>query len=151
MDTSKVRIAPCTPQPVDILSTLHSVQMLGPENLYDALCQLLLGNTDHIGLTHVQARNSSLADICERIDRSKSWMYENNIVPIYNAKGAQTNKDKTPRFPWEQLPHVIEKIGKKEWTEASILAWKLRVDARANQLESSPVFSPMTYQENRHD
>lgn len=103
---------------------------------------------------HVQPNpNSSMAldDICADIDRSKKWAYACNLVPIYDSKGKHINGAKAPPFPWEQLPTAVIKTGKKQWSRASIEAWKLRLYARAEESGDFPNFSSMTYQENRHD
>jgi len=97
--------------------------------------------------------NSSMAldEICADINRSKKWAYACNLVPIYNDRGEHLNKAKTPPPPWEQLPAAIIKKGKKQWSRASVEAWKLRFYQRAEQSEEASSFRSMTQGGPRHD
>lgn len=74
-----------------------------------------------------------LDEILAGIDRTPKWGYANNIIPIYNERGEQTNKDKPTPFPFEQLPPAVVKTGKKGWKRASVDAWKRLLNERADQ------------------
>jgi len=74
-----------------------------------------------------------MSDICARLKRSTSWLYENDIVPILDHEGQHLNGDKAPPFPWEQLPKPRINGGKKLWSAADIEAWFSRLDVRTSQ------------------
>lgn len=86
-----------------------------------------------VGIQTMPTRFISLDDICVRIDRSRSWAYANDIVPVYDGDGNPLNGDRIPLLPWEQLPPPRIKTGKKVWLEADVEQWLLRISARADR------------------
>jgi len=83
-----------------------------------------------------------MADICARVKRSKSWMYENDVVPIIDDEGKHINNDKVPPPPWEQLPKPRIEVGKKLWLAADIEVWLRRLDVRTYQSADDSIASP---------
>jgi hypothetical protein len=66
---------------------------------------------------------SALDDICKRIDRSNSWVYEKGIVPMFDPNGVRIETSKTPPWPWEILPDPVVRVGKKAWLTSDIDEW----------------------------
>lgn len=73
----------------------------------------------------------SLADICHEIRRSKSWIYEQGIVPLIDDDGKPVESTKKPPFPWLPLPLPCINLGKKLWAKADVDRWMLNIRARA--------------------
>ena len=46
----------------------------------------------------------TLLDICTKICRSSSWVYENGLVPMFDKQGQKIKSAKIPPWPWETLP-----------------------------------------------
>jgi hypothetical protein len=83
------------------------------------------------------SRFISLDDICKRINRSRSWAYENGIVPVFNVDGTKKQNKKRPPFPWIELPHPHINLGKRGWLETSIDLWLSAIaegDTRATRV-----------------
>lgn len=83
----------------------------------------------------------TLRDICFRIRRSRSWAYENAIVPLTDCKGKVIEPRRKPRFPWLPLPQPRIPHGKRLWAEADYNRWHEDICARANP---SPKVSTLT-------
>lgn len=74
----------------------------------------------------------TLLDICTKICRSSSWVYENGLVPMFDKQGQKIKSAKIPPWPWETLPDPIVKVGKKAWTSSSFDSWLARMNSRSN-------------------
>ena len=83
----------------------------------------------------------TLLDICTKICRSSSWVYENGLVPMFDKRGQKIKTAKIPPWPWEVLPDPIVKVGKKAWTSSSFDSWLFRMNARVKHAETSATHS----------
>jgi hypothetical protein len=87
---------------------------------------------EHVGVIApiVSNRLISLSEICRRINRSKSWAYENGIVPLFNDDGTKKQNKKTPAQPWVELPMPQINVGKRAWLESCVEQWLAEVGKR---------------------
>jgi predicted DNA-binding transcriptional regulator AlpA len=98
--------------------TIHAVTDIGRVSIDDILRLL----TPPIRLI-------SIDEICERLNRSRSWVYANIVGS--DAKMAKV----TPPFPWEWLPPRVPN-SKSQWLASEFEQWFERVVARARAGES---------------
>lgn len=76
----------------------------------------------------------TLREICVRIRRSKSWAYDNGIVPLIDDHGNAVVARKKPPFPWLQLPPPCITHGKRLWADADFIRWYSNIRARGERI-----------------
>lgn len=75
----------------------------------------------------------SLGDISLRMNRSKSWLYANNIVPLLDSTGKHINADKPTPFPWVQLPLPFNEFGERLWQATQVDKWAIEIFTRGRR------------------
>ncbi|WP_329741436.1 hypothetical protein [Dyella sp. A6] len=72
----------------------------------------------------------TLGDISERMNRSRSWLYANNIVPLLDSAGKHINANKPTPFPWVQLPLPFNEVGERLWQATQVDEWAIEIFTR---------------------